>query len=172
MARGKLNIPDGQRVSVFRTIVAWLQADKVLGQCIKAEEGWKVFSGNPNDASPLPVTAFPVIRLFPAPGPMRWITVESMESPLYINIECSVPGLHADDVLNLQEAIENALYPSDPAVQSKREQILQQPPNGCLTGRIEFMMPLWDQNGQDRGKSGNWFPIGQIRIDIRRILVH
>lgn len=166
----KLPLPDGQRTKVFRFIVNWLQNDPVLSRVIR-QDAWQDFSGNPGDPGPQSPLQAPTIRLSPAPAPMGWTSVESMISPLYINIECLIAGVHADDILNLQEAIENAIYPVDGTAQAKIQQTLQSPPYECMTGLIEFTLPLWDRNA-DMGRTGNWYPIGQIRIDIRRTVAH
>lgn len=166
----KLPLPDGQRTKVFRFIVNWLKNDPTLGRVIRAD-AWQDFSGNPNDPGPQSPLQAPTIRLSPAPTALAWTSVESMISPLYINIECLVQGVHADDVLNLQEAIENAFYPADPTRQALLQNTLVGPPYYCMTGLIEFTLPLWDRN-QDVGRGGNWYPIGQMRIDIRRTVVH
>lgn len=166
----KLNLPDGQRTKVFRYIIQILKADPVLGRVVRGD-AWQDFSGNPNDPGPQSPLQGATIRLSPAPAPMGWTSVESMISPLYINIECCIQGVHADDILNLQEAIENALYPADPAKQAVIQNTLTGLPFGCMTGLIEFSLPLWDRK-EDAGRTGNWYPIGQLRIDIRRTVAH
>ena len=168
--RRKLALPDGQRTKVFRYLVNWLKNDPVLGRVIRSD-AWQDFSGNPSDPAPQSPLQAPTIRLSPAPAPLSWTSVESMISPLYINIECLIAGVNADDILNLQEAIENAFYPTDATRQALLQNTLVGAPYYCMTGLVEFTLPLWDRT-ESPGKSGNWYPIGQIRIDIRRTVVH
>ncbi|MGE5755753.1 MAG: hypothetical protein ACM35G_08565 [Planctomycetaceae bacterium] len=162
----KLPLPDGQRTKVFRQVEAFLRNDPVLSRVVRGD-AWKDFSGDPNDAArPAPLQA-PAIRIYPAPGPMAWATPDSMLAPLYINIECCVAGLVADDVLNLQDAIERAIYPADPV--RRRAQVGALQALGAIDGLVEFALPLWDR-AADMGRSGHWFPVGQMRIDVRRTL--
>jgi hypothetical protein len=162
----KLPLPDGQRTQIFRQVEAFLRNDPILARVVRGD-AWKDFSGNPNDAAALAPAQAPAIRIAPAPGPMTWATPDSMRAPLYINIECCVAGLVADDVLNLQDAIERAIYPADPVKRLAQINTLQA--LGASDGLVEFAMPIWDR-AADLGRSGHWFPVGQMRIDVRRTL--
>lgn len=167
MAYRRLPLVESQYSLVFRTIEGWLRSDPDLGKVVRPD-AWKTFMGDPSDASGLPVLQGVVMRLIPSIDPITWATPDSMFAPLNIHVSCCVAGLLADDYLNLQQAIETAIYPKDPTVRMAREEKLRAAPMYCETGLVTFSMPLGDRSAEI-GTSGNWYPVGTMSIIIRRV---
>lgn len=156
-----LNLPDGARVAVWRLVKQQLRGDATL-----AASGVELvfFEG---DLSRDTLTALrdrggPAVLFLATLGRMAWFTERSMSGALVVSYQVLIPGLDDEDALNLQEAIEAALYPADGHA---FEQSLVDA--GAVTGQPIFASPLTMQPAT-AGTSGLLQPTGQFVLDIER----
>jgi len=153
-----LNLPTSPRTGVFRAIDQILRNDPVLKSLFDTFISWQ---GDPQDGRELTKTNAPAIRITPANGPETWKFPESFTGKLYINYELIVDGFDYDDLLNVQWAIERAIYPADDSAKQAIVATLQQA--GAYTGLIEFSNPAFDPNPES-----NFFVArGQLMLDVR-----
>jgi hypothetical protein len=159
---GTLALPDGSRAKVYRAIVAILKADPVLKRVFGSN--WSVMSGDPDDVADLSEAEAPAIVLMPSLGPMSWWSPDAFIGPLAISFEVLIDGLNASDVLNLQDAIERALYPADHDAAHAQERALVA--LGAETGQADFAMPV---NDDGKGWGANQQHLrGQIIMQVKR----
>src|SRR5437763_883458 len=105
-----LNLPDTPRTLVWRALVGRLQSDPDQDSTVRT---WIVRDGGRHDNADLSRVKAPALRLYPLSGPMTWYDAQSQQGALVVALEAWVPGLDVEDLLNLQGAIEGALYPDD-----------------------------------------------------------
>jgi hypothetical protein len=160
-----LDLPDDPRTAVWRLIVARLQADAALAGAVPT---WLVWDGASDSNADLASKRAPVLRLYPVLGPMSWYSAESQQGALVVAVEAYIPGLDCEDVLNLQGAIEAALYPQADADQFAFQRSLVAA--GAVTGYILFGQPL-SQPPPQAGGSGAFRPMGTFRVDVERRLI-
>lgn len=160
-----LNLPTDPRTAVWRLIVAQLQADPDLAREVAV---WITWTGEDADNSPLFDLPSPALRLTPVIGPQSWYDAASERGSLVIEVEAWITGNDVEDMLNLQGAIEGALYPADSAAQWAFQQALVAA--GAITGLIEFNDPLNEKLKQMVGQSG-FSPVGTFKIDVQRTLI-
>lgn len=154
-------LPPGVRAAVFRAIVQRLQTDPVLHGAVKT---WMTWSSNPLDRSDATLGLMPAVRLTPQIGPTDWYTPDSMLGPLQIKVEMNVEGIDADDPLNLWEAIERALYPTDRADELAWEASLRAA--GAETGQVKFSQPASIQSADEN----QFICIGMMSVDVIRVI--
>jgi hypothetical protein len=159
-----LDLPDDPRTLVWRLIVTRLRDDPALSRVIAT---WLTWDGGRDSNKDLESLRPPALRLYPTLGAMTWHDAQSQTAPLIINIEATISGMDAEDILNLQGAIEDALYPAG-AEEKVWEAALTAA--GADTGLIEFTQPLVDRP-ETGGEGGNFQPLGTFRIDVLRMLV-
>lgn len=160
---GRLNLPDGPHALVFRAIVARIRADAALAS--SGIEHWFAWEDEDGDNKALDESHAPVVRLTPELGAIAWRYAEAQVGPLVVSIEASLPGMHGDDFMNLQNAIMNALYPDDPTNAFERELVAL----GAETGQLRFVRPL-SQDSRSVGNDEHWRPMGTFEVDVLKNL--
>jgi hypothetical protein len=163
-----LDLPDDPRTLVWRLIVARLQADPALDGAVRT---WLVWDGSRASAGDLATAAGQAgvaLRLYPMAGSMSWFDAQAMRAPLVIVVESSIPGLDAEDMLNLQGAIEDALIPPGDEGSAWQQQLVAA---GALTGLFAFNQPL-AQSPPTAGTAGGFRPMGTFSIDVMKTLIH
>jgi len=164
-------LPDGVRTKLFRAIVQVLKADPVLSQIV---ERWWEWTSSPTDTGDIPVPEGGKVnmRLTPRMNTFAPWTPDSMTGWLAIKIEATIPGTNVDDYLNLQDAIENAIYKPNHkdsiALQVRFQQIMA-PNSGATTGQIVFFAPVYDDTLPER-TDNNFYVLGEMRIEIRKLM--
>jgi hypothetical protein len=156
-----LDLPDSPRTRVWLALVAQLQADPALSACIAT---WLVWDGTRDCTAALTAETPPALRLTPTTEPMSWYDAAAQRGYLVMNIEAYIPSEDARDVLNLQGAIEGALYPDDAGLFQRSLVAL-----GAETGLVEFTGPLSETPASM--KEGAFRPIGTLRIQVIRGLI-
>lgn len=159
-----LNLPDAPSTLAWRLIVAQLQGNSDLDGVIRTWITWDGVSGCNADLASDAV-ASPAIRIYPTEGPMSWYSADQMYCYLNVAIECMVPGLDVEDVLNLQGAIVKALYPAPASAENAFENALVA--IGAETGTIEFTQPIMEPHGT-AGQGGDFHPLGSFRVKVLR----
>jgi len=166
-----LNLPTDPRTAVWRLIVARLQADPALSAAIRT---WLVWDGSGDDNTDITAARGPALRLYPVPEPMTWFDESSQTGGLTVAVDAGIPGHDAEDVLNLQGAIESALYPPGAAGDLWRAQLVAA---GAVNGTFVFVHPLAQAPVQPppataAGSLGALHPLGSFRIDVLRNLIN
>ena len=160
-----LALPAAARRQVFRKIEAILKADATLGRLGIA---WQTWTGRPADRMPQPTRARGItIRLAPGGGEDEFITPDSLRAPLVITVECALRSADADDVEDLWQAIQRALYPGTPAERTAVQQALLA--LGAETGLPYFTSPAIGFEEKD-AEAGILRFRGAIRINVRLML--
>jgi hypothetical protein len=158
-----LDIIQGSRAKVFRVVVAQLRADPVLNNIIRT---WLVWDGDDNCRQAVMSSQLPALRLTPTLGPGSWYSPDSQVGMLTIKIELAVPGIDADDPLNLWDSIEAALYPTgDRPMQLIYQQALRD--RGAEIGQMLFAAPAFDPGPPDQ-QEAVWACEGSMSINIIR----
>jgi hypothetical protein len=126
-----------------------------------------VWSGDRDDEAEFGTGAGISVRLTPRLDPGSWQDETRQTFPLRIDVEVLIPGTDADDPINFQGAVEAALY--QPGNRSASEAFQKSLTDlGALEGLIDFM-PVNDPGARAR-KDGNWYAVGQLKIDVTRTL--
>jgi hypothetical protein len=159
-----LNLPIDPRTAVWRLTRERLQADATLAGAV---ETWLTWDGAADSNADLESKRGPALRLYPLMAPMGWYSAESQRAPLVIMVEAAIPGMDVEDILNLQGAIEDALYPPGGAEDDWLRQLTDA---GAVTGLFDFVQPLNDPSAR-AGGGGNFEPIGSLRIDVMKALI-
>ena len=157
----KLKIPTAPETAVFRAILGQLQRDPTLSR-VFAPDSWHTFAGDTRSKRP-PSHQGPEIWLWPSGGPSVWWTEGSQITPMYIQVEYTIPTLCIDDVMNIWHIIRKALYSGTPVVDIPFYQLLIQA--GAITGLTSFSLGGFDMAPDEAGELYN--ARGQMRIDIR-----
>jgi hypothetical protein len=155
-----LDLPDSPRTRVWLALVAQLQADEALSACIAT---WLVWDGTRDCTAALTAETAPTLRLTPTTEPMSWYDAAAQIGYLVVNIEAYIPSEDARDVLNLQGAIEGALYPADDSFRASLVNL------GAETGLVEFTGPLSETPTST--KEGAFRPLGTLRVAVLRQLI-
>jgi hypothetical protein len=167
-----LNLIASRRRVVSRQIESVLKADPDLK---RLGIHWKTWGGQPADRARLPTTAAKVaIRLTPGGGADDFLSPDSLNAPLVLNLDVEVRSADADDPEDLWEAIQRALYPrDDPAASlpSAARLAIQQALRdaGAVTGLCGFNTPSVAFE-PDKASGGILGFTGQIKIDVRLLL--
>jgi hypothetical protein len=155
-----LDLPDSPRTRVWLALVAQLQADPALSACIAT---WLVWDGTRDCTAALADVPPPALRLTPTTEPMSWYDASAQRGYLVMNIEAYIPSEDARDVLNLQGAIEGALYPADDSFRASLVDL------GAETGLVEFTGPLAET--PSAVERGAFRPLGTLRMAVLRQLI-
>jgi hypothetical protein len=160
-----LNLPTSSRTAVWRVIRARILADPVLPVVCKVMQ----FFANEREAA-ADITQFPSpsLRFYAMPGPATWFDESTMEGELVVTVEAWITGLDEEDVLDLQNAIEAALWP--PAVVDQYAFQAQLVAAGAKTGYIVGSDPL-AVDPSEAGQRNGWHPMGRFTIDVLRLLI-
>jgi hypothetical protein len=151
-------LPQGVRSQVYRRIVEQLKTDPTLANVIKV---WDVNLCEPSPQSV--VTASPILRLTPLLGPVGWYSPDAQFGPLQIRYEIGVQTNDVNDLLDIQEVVERAIYPfNDRAKQLAFEKALVD--LKAETGQITFSQPASVQ----REENGSFYCVGMMQIDVIR----
>jgi hypothetical protein len=156
-----LDLPDSPRTRVWLALVAQLQADPALSACIAT---WLVWDGTRDCTAALTAETAPTLRLTPTTEPMSWYDASAQIGYLVVNIEAYIPSEDVRDVLNLQGAIEGALYPADAGAFQRSLVAL-----GAQTGLVEFTGTLSET--PSAMKEGAFRPLGTLRVAVLRQLI-
>lgn len=161
----RLPLKQGNRARVFRKIVEQLKADETLSNAVPT---FLVWDDSEADGNPIHSGMMPAILLTPQPMWTGWYSEDAHAGMLVINVEIDIESRHADDYLNLWEAVENALYPpGNHEGQLVMEQALRD--CGAETGLVEFHGPAWDQQAA-LSNDGLFNCKGAMRISVVRTL--
>lgn len=159
---GRLNLPDSPHALVFRAIVAQIRNDATLQA--SGVEQWLAWEDIDNDNRAIDESQAAIVRITPELGAIAWRYAEAQVGPLVVSLEASLPGMHGDDFMNLQNAIMNALYPADSfAFQNSLVAL------GAETGQLRFVRPL-SQDASSAGSNEQWRPMGTFEVDVLKNL--
>lgn len=113
MANGGLALNDCLRTLVFRKIVQIMKDNPILKRTIR-QTSWYTWDGRIDmKEDPFVQGGIPAIRMTPVSQPARPLTNVRFESQFLIKIEIGVPGLVIDDIMNLWDAMHNAIFTGD-----------------------------------------------------------
>jgi hypothetical protein len=149
-----LYLPDGVRVAVWRLVKARLRADATLAQ---PPVRLIFFEGTRDATESIGDEPGPAIIFLASMGPLAWNTEREMVGALIVDYQVKVPGTDDEDVLNLQEAIEAALYPDG---DDFRQSLIDA---GAQTGQPEFTRPMALPQSA-AGRAGMFVPTGQFVV--------
>ena len=122
---------------MFRRTVDILLADPVLKTAIKT---WNVWDGAISSKQLDLSSDFPKCTLLPKIGQQQWGSPDMIIGYLNVDITIQLKTRNVDDVMNLWEAFEDALYPYDDRL--RQEQIQQSLRDlGSHTGQWQFAIP-------------------------------
>lgn len=159
---GRLNLADCPKTLIWKAIVDRIRSDATLSAAgLEAILAWEDTDGDNRELDDFQGAA---LRLTPQLGAMTWLFEATQSGALVVAVEASLPGMDATDFLNLQHAIEGALYPDDANAWINSLVIL-----GAETGLIEFIAPL-SEDPSTAGSDGKWRPMGTFKINVRREL--
>ena len=158
-----LNLPTGVRAAVWRLVKAQLQNDPTLQS---ADVTLLFFDGEASRQmialqADIPK---PNVIFLATLGRMSWFNEQAQSGALVISYRASIDSTDDEDLLNLQEAIEGALYPADSF--AFHQSLVDA---GAVTGQPAFLSPLSAQQNT-AGVSGLLQPTGQIVIEVARPL--
>lgn len=130
-------LPKSKRSVAWETFINVLQVNPVLKREVKT---WKVWSGDPKDIEEPSSGQLPWVRITPHPGPMGQATNQNHRADFFLEVELAMDGTGASNIMNLQEAIERAVYPAVPA----DALAIQQRFAAAGIVNVEFMEGAWD----------------------------
>lgn len=107
-----LPLDHGMRATVYRTLCDLFEADANLKRVIDPD-CWYVFDDRETHDAGFGQVLMTAARLTPSGDPAQPLTNVQQSSPLALKVEVCTPGPHLEDVLNLWEAFEAALFPGD-----------------------------------------------------------
>lgn len=112
----KLAIPNCNRTNVYRALVQVLQTNATLKSVVKT---WRTWTGDPNDTLAPDNKQTPWIRITPVGQPASPETEVHTTSPFVLRLDVVVNGTNMDDLLNLNEAIERAIFDDQTSLLAK-----------------------------------------------------
>ncbi len=154
-----ISLNQSVRASVFRKVVEIVRIDPTCKRLFR-EGSLKAWTGKPQDAGPLALEQSPCLRLTPGAGPETWSFPDAMVGALFLDLELVIKGTDADDVMNVWEAIQRAIYPVNQTARLANIAALQAA--GAYTGLPSFSAPAVDLHPDGAG----FFCTGQIKIDV------
>ena len=107
----KLDLPDGKRVRAFRAVEEILREDEALKRVVKT---WVSWDGSPGDTAVPALAMMPMIRLSPRVEPSETFSNVQRSAAVGVRVEVMAAGLHANDIVNLWDAVEDALVDLKP----------------------------------------------------------
>jgi len=99
-------LPDGLRSRAFRAVEQVLRDDPVLAGVIRT---WSTLEGWDTDLQEVGIGECPLIALSPSPQPDRKLTGEHASVNLIVFVEVYAQGSCVNDMLNLWDAVGEAL---------------------------------------------------------------
>jgi hypothetical protein len=111
MASRTTFLPDGPRMKAFRALERVLREDPALAGAVKTWASWR---GDGLDKMPLASGMMPYIRLSPVVMPSEIMGVGRSVAVLGVRVEVGVAGLVAEDIVNLWDAVEDAVVREKP----------------------------------------------------------
>lgn len=167
-----LNLPDSPHVRVWRLVRARLKADAVLkteasGLRLVFFDGDGGNEPGRNEITDIRNYGGPVLRFLATVGGMNPADERSIVGALVVRCELAIPTLDDEDVLNVQTAIEGALYPEDNFV--FHQSLIDAGPgsSGADTGEAMFPQPL-SVAPHDAGRGGWMIAVGAFTIMVQR----
>lgn len=147
----RTNFKDCIETTVFRLLVARLQADPVLSREIKASS-FRAWTGEPSESADITVSQMPALRMTPVPAGSEWDSPNEQMETFVVEVELWVPGTCVDDALNAWSAVRDALYPAagtadDQAWRAKLRAA------GCRDGMITIHAPAMAPHSDNGSKS-------------------
>jgi hypothetical protein len=106
MAARTTSLPDGPRMVAFRAAEEVLRADPALAATIKT---WSTWKGEGDDRMPTASGMLPFLQMSPVMLPNESMGVDRKVAVLGVRIRVAVAGLIAEDIVNLWDAVEDAL---------------------------------------------------------------
>lgn len=110
-SRNNGGAPAGKRVKAFRAIETILREDDTLKRLINH---WSSWNGDRIDTMVPTLDILPMIQLRPRIERNREFTQAHRAAGMGVSIRVMVPGLDADYLINLWDAVEDALVGSKP----------------------------------------------------------
>jgi hypothetical protein len=162
-------LDDGPKTRVFNTLVAYLMRDAVLSRIFRPNS-WFTWEGRTmSDASEIVLAQMPAIRITPAARDPQWSDPRSQKGMLTFDLELWTAGCCCDDVSNLWDAVEQAIYtPLDLDASRAFETSLREA--GAITGQVSVlmcaMMPYNPGPGPNPPVIG-MYARGQLGVDVR-----
>lgn len=144
-----------------------MKADPTLKDVIPPGN-WQTWNGKATDKAPPPKQDSPTITLDVDAGSVAFWSPSSLVSDLFINIQLGINSLDLEDVLDLWEAIEDALYPRGDDARTRRLAIQKRLTDaGAHTGLTAFTIPATDRD-PEKGDDGRMVSTGQLKIQVRK----
>jgi hypothetical protein len=155
-------------VTLFREVERILRHDPILRNTVN-EKNWQTWDGSERDFLAFARAQSPAIRLTPLYETERWFSPDSTQSPLIILITLEINTTNSDDVANLWQAIEWALYPRnptgvDPSPRKQLEQRLRD--SGAFTGVVTFLAPAYAPMDPEENTAGRMIATGKAKLDV------
>ena len=157
-----LKLPTAPTTAVYRLICQQLKADPTLSRII-GPDNWQTWDGDPRSKKPLAKRG-PAIELTPTMGQNVWWTPTTQRGPLIIRVEMSISTQAVDDVMNLWNAMVQAIYPQD--VNQRNTLNQARISAGAMTGLVSLSLPAFDPGPEENG-DGTFHALGQMMIDVR-----
>lgn len=129
-----LDLRDSPRTLVWRRI---REAIEGAAELANAGVALSFYDGDPSAISDLDGSAVAALRFLPLPGNQEWYDESRAAGGLVVEIQGVLRSLDAEDVFNLQHALERAL---DTAGDPKLQEDLVEA--GAITGLVLFRVPL------------------------------
>jgi hypothetical protein len=162
-----LYLPDGVRTAVWRLVKAQLRADTVLSRPFITQVFFEGAGDREEIQSLQSYGTDVVVRYLCTLGSMSWWNERSQVGALVVSYETFVRSLDDEDALNVQEAIESALYPDDGFAFHQSLIDAYAPGVGAVTGQPHFVTPLTTPLSA-AGREGTFRPTGQFVIEVER----
>lgn len=167
-------LPDCNRVQVFRYMVAVLKRDPLIRRLSPQFNAWE---GSADDLREFGQNVKVGIRLSPQGAGEQWSDANAISGPLQIHVHLHVQTLCSDDVENLWHAVILAFFrPGEPADAitglSPGQKIFQDlEARGCLGSLLEVtqdvsITPIEEASGKITHLEGT----GMLRINVRQII--
>jgi hypothetical protein len=154
-----LNLPTSAPAAVWRLVKARLKADPALDA---AGVRLLFFEGDRDPTADVASLPGPAVVFVAGLGGLSWWTERAQAGSLLVTYQAALDGLDDEDPLNLEWAIEAALYPDDGF--AFHQSLIEA---GAVTGQPEFGQPL-NLQPSDAGRAGRFTPAGQFAVKVER----
>lgn len=160
-------LDDGPKALINQAVISYLMRDPVLSRVFRPTS-WFTWEGRPTDAAEISLAQMPAIRITPAARDPKWSDPVGQKGDLTFDLELWTQGTCSDDISNLWDAIEKAIYtPGDYPTARAFEQSLVA--LGAETGQISVlmcaMMP-WSPDREGKAILG-MYARGQLGVSVR-----
>ncbi len=146
------------RRKVFREVVRQVKADPAM----RFVKTWRAWTGLPTDAVEWSSGMVPGIRFTPGGSGAEYVTPDSYESILNIQVELALPDFNLDNHEDAYATLISSLCPDATGAKLALEQLRRD--EGSHSGLVEFG-PLTYPFKPDAA-SGFLLAVGSIRIDV------